>query len=217
MLDEFAHRTFNHDPCALYSTDQPVRAWRAATVGSLAGRLELGGSQAVPIFDSIDQFHFVESAQDRPADVLTVALQSFPIPAQDSSWDDILEFREAEHDKHWALRRFLHSIATKNQSEAETRDDVEWTLNEYTKAMAFHNLKASGGFFEVYVIPAIEVIEDVAKFNWSKIAKGALSVRKRQLELTEAEMRAPGRECAYLFDARKRFGGLPDKERQSSV
>jgi hypothetical protein len=44
------------------------------------------------------------------------------------------------------------------------------------------------------------------KFNWSKIANGALQVQKRKIELMEAEMRAPGRECAYVFDARKRFG-----------
>lgn len=62
---------------------------------------------------------------------------------------------------------------------------------------------------EVCVIPAIEIIEDIAKFNWSKIAKGALSVKKRQIELMEAEMKAPGRECAYVFDARKRFGSQP--------
>ena len=39
------------------------------------------------------------------------------------------------------------------------------------------------------------------------IAKGALSVWKRKIELLEAEMKAPGRECAYVFNARKRFGG----------
>jgi hypothetical protein len=31
-------------------------------------------------------------------------------------------------------------------------------------------------------------------------------VKKRKVELLEAEMKAPSRECAYVFDARKRFG-----------
>jgi hypothetical protein len=35
--------------------------------------------------------------------------------------------------------------------------------------------------------------------------KGVLSIKKRKVELMEAEMKAPGRECAYVFDARKRF------------
>ena len=50
-----------------------------------------------------------------------------------------------------------------------------------------------------------DIIENLVKFNWSKIAKGALQVSKRKVELMEAEMKAPGRECAYVFDARKRF------------
>ena len=39
-----------------------------------------------------------------------------------------------------------------------------------------------------------------------QIAKGALALRKRKIVLLEAEMTAPGKECAYLCDARKRFG-----------
>jgi hypothetical protein len=75
-----------------------------------------------------------------------------------------------------------------------------------TTAMKLHHLKAGNSFVEVYVIPVIELVEDLAKFNWSKIAKGALSVNERQVELMEAEMKAPGRECAYVFEAQKRFG-----------
>lgn len=59
---------------------------------------------------------------------------------------------------------------------------------------------------EAYVIPALELVEDLVRFKWSKIAKGAVVVKKRNLELLEAEMKAPGRECAYVFDARRTFG-----------
>lgn len=68
-----------------------------------------------------------------------------------------------------------------------------------------HDIKASQSFIDVFVISPLEIIENLVKFNWSKIAKGALSVQKRKVELLEAEMKAPGRECAYVFDARKRF------------
>jgi hypothetical protein len=40
----------------------------------------------------------------------------------------------------------------------------------------------------------------------SKIAKGIMVVKKRKVELLEAEMKAPGKECAYVFEARKKFG-----------
>ena len=79
-------------------------------------------------------------------------------------------------------------------------------LNEYSNAMRVHRIKASQSFVDVFVICPLEIIENLIKFNWSKIAKGMLSVQKRKVELLEAEMKAPGRQCAYVFDARKRFG-----------
>jgi hypothetical protein len=138
--------------------------------------------------------------------VLQLATEMLPFPADDNSFEDLINFRAAEKDKLWTFRRFLNSLTTRALSEAEVRDELEWFLNEYAMAMKLHNLKAGSSFVEVYIIPAVELAEDIAKFNWSKIAKGALSVKKRQIELLEAEMDARGRECAYVFDARTRFG-----------
>lgn len=138
--------------------------------------------------------------------VLRLALNSLPIPGNDAAWQDILDFKSEGHDKQWGLRRFLQTLATKAQTEAEIKDDLEWMLNEYTTAMKLHHLKASQSFVDVFVITPLEIIENLVKFNWSRIARGALQVQKRKIELMEAEMKAPGRECAYIFDAQKRFG-----------
>jgi hypothetical protein len=137
---------------------------------------------------------------------MRVALDMLPAPGSDAPWESILELKTETFDKQWSFHRFLRALATKNQTETEIRDDIKWTLNEYTKAMAVHKIKAAQSFVDVFVISPLEIIENLVKFNWSKIAKGALQVRKRKVELIEAEMRAPGRECAYVFDARKRFG-----------
>ena len=101
---------------------------------------------------------------------------------------------------------FLSDLCTKDQSEAEIDERIMYTIRQYERAMELHHLKASQSFVDVFVISPLEIIENVVKFNWSKIANGALSVEKRKVELMEAEMKAPGKECAYIFDARKRFG-----------
>ena len=138
--------------------------------------------------------------------VLKIALEHFPTPGPSSAWQDILDFKKEMHHKQWDFRRFLHTLSTKTQTEAEIRDDLEWTVNEYARTMNIHHMKTGQSFTDVYVIPVIELAEDLVKLNWSKIAKGALSVSKRRVELMEAEMKAPGRECAYIFEAQKRFG-----------
>ena len=140
--------------------------------------------------------------------VLAVALEALPVPDDQCSWQDILEFKDDLREKQWGFRRFLEALSTKHQTEAEIRDQLEWSLNEYTKAMNLHHIKASQSFVDVFVISPLELIENLVKFNWSKIAKGMLQVGKRKVELMEAETRAPGRECAYVFDARKKFGEM---------
>jgi hypothetical protein len=137
--------------------------------------------------------------------VLRVGLEQLPLPDDSSPFEDVIDFKIEAQDKQWAFRRFLHTLSTKPQSEAEIRDDFEWCLDEYAKTMRLHHLKSTQGFVEVYLIPAVEILEDIAKLNWSKIGRNILSVKKRKVELLEAELKAPGRECAYVFEARKRF------------
>lgn len=74
--------------------------------------------------------------------VLRVAIDAFPVPGDACSWQDILDFKTDERDKLWGFHRFLNSLATKKQTEAEVRDDIEWTLKEYRKATEIHRLKA---------------------------------------------------------------------------
>lgn len=142
----------------------------------------------------------------REETVLTVARDLFPCPDGSCAWQDILDFKAEMHEKQWAFRRFLNTLATKQQTEAEIRDDLEWSVSEYAKAMELYKIKASQSFVDVFVLSPLEFLENLVKFNWSKIARGALQVQKRKVELMEAEAKAPGRECAYVFDARRRFG-----------
>ena len=152
----------------------------------------------------------VEAVLPKPAvqTVLSVAFSYFPAPNPESAWEDVLNFKAELAEKKWGFRRFLQSLASRQPRQAEIRDEIEWTLHEYRKSMRIHHLKADQSFLEVYVIPAMEVVEEIVKLNWSKIAKGTLSARKRQIELMEAEMKATGRECAYIFEAQQRFGPL---------
>lgn len=174
--------------------------------------LEAKGIEAVGIFNSRRKVNFGSPLnksgreQVQVGRVLQVAFSALPVPHEDCPWQDILEFRNEVRDKKWAFRRFLKSLATKELAELELREEVEWMVSEYTKAMQIHRLKASRGFIDVFIVSPLEIIENLLKFNWSKIAKGAVSVKQRKIELLEAELKAPGKECAYVFEARKRFG-----------
>lgn len=136
-------------------------------------------------------------------EIASIALHGLPVPDQSVAWEDILSFRAESRDKQWGFRRWLHAMATKKQTEAEIRDDIEWSLNEYAKELDRFKLKRSVSFMETYVIPTVEALES---FKPSSFLKGIVSIKKRKIELLEAEGRGPGREVAYVFDARRRFG-----------
>jgi len=143
-------------------------------------------------------------------DVTRIVVSSFPVPGDQTSFEDILAFKQEMPGKNWNPHRFINALATQQRTEAEIRDDFEWSLNEYTNAMRLNRIKAAQSFVDLFVITPLEIIENLVKMNWSKIAKGALQVRKRQVDLLEAEMKAPGRECAYVFDSIERFGRASD-------
>lgn len=203
---------------ALYSKDPEVSSRELEYISEnadmeirdVACTLEKEGHHSVPIVfrplndlpDSKTRFNSIMT--------LRVATNTLPVPHADSPWEDILAFQHEMRTQQWAFRRFLSATATKVKTEPEIADEIEWMVEQYSKAMAIYKLKASQSFVDVFVITPLEIIESLVKFNWSKIAKGALQVSKRKVELMEAEMKAPGRECAYVFDARQRFGRRQD-------
>jgi hypothetical protein len=148
------------------------------------------------------------TADARPSSMETavsVVVEEFPTPNEMCAWQDILDFKSELLDEHWGFRMFVKDLATKQQSEGEIRERLSYTLNQYSKLMKVNKIKERHSFVEVYVIPGIELAEDVAKFNLSKIAKSALAVQKRKLEIVEAKRKGPGAECGYVFEARERF------------
>jgi hypothetical protein len=146
------------------------------------------------------------SADGRTEQVLSIALEAFPAPDETCAWQDILAFKADLRDKHWDFRHFLRTLATKPPADSDFQEEIEYFVNRYQRAMEAHKLKASRTAFEAYVIPAIEFLEDSFKFKVSKLAKLVVSAKYRKIELLDAELKAPGFECAYVFEVRKRFG-----------
>ena len=136
---------------------------------------------------------------------LRVVLDSLPVPSETCPWDEIIDYKGERGNELWGLRRFLRSLSEKHYTEAELRDEIEWSLYQYQSAMEIHRLKTTPTALELILLPPVEIIENLVKFNWSKILKGAVSLSRRKIRLLEAEMHAPGRECAYIFHAQERF------------
>ncbi len=151
MLDFEMATTFNMffgDGRTAYKVSEDY--WSRRLASALTDK---NGINTVPIFSELQQTHAgpMENAMEQT--VLSVAFQKLPVPDESCAWQDILDFKRESHVKLWGFRRLLDTLATKPQTEDEIRDEIEWSLNEYTEAMKLHHLKAGTSFVEVYVIP----------------------------------------------------------------
>jgi hypothetical protein len=139
--------------------------------------------------------------------VFQIAINHFPVPGPLSAWEDIFDFKKEVHAKQWDFRRFLSSLATKQRSETEARDEFEWMLNEYREGMKKRRIKIVESAVAALVVPAIDLIFNTSGNHTPALVAAGLAINKLRVELLEGEMKAPGRECAYVFEAQKRFGG----------
>jgi hypothetical protein len=139
---------------------------------------------------------------------LGVVFEAFPVPDDQTPWEQILEFKRDPDTTRQvlALRRWASRVARQLLPAAELHDEIEWLVREYEAHMRLHRLKVTGGVLETVVTSVAEVVENLAKLKLTAAAKGLFSFRQRRIQLLEAERQAPGRELVYLVRARREFG-----------
>jgi hypothetical protein len=71
--------------------------------------------------------------------------------------------------------------------------------------MKLHKMKANTETVEVLVKLLPETIENLIKLKFSKIPEPFFAFKKRQINLLEAELNAPGREMSYIIKTQKTF------------
>lgn len=148
--------------------------------------------------------HFPEAS---PRQVLEVILPKIPVPSETTSWEEIIEFRNDpdSHAKFLAMRDWMNEVAKNKLSPVEIEQKAEYLLNQYEQHMKLHKMKTRPGVFQTTIVSGTEVIENLIKLKWSKVAKKLFSFREHQIELLETELKATGRELAYVVKARNRF------------
>lgn len=170
----------------------------------------LGGMRAVSVSAPRIEIDKLLGVHASKGDVIRVALNGMPQPSADTSLEHIIQFRtdtETKKKMH-ALRRWIQTMTARQLPEQEASEELEWLVRQYEEHMHLHKLKANRGIVEVFITTTAEVAEDLIKFRWGKLAKLPFAVSHKKIDLLEAEMKAPGREIAYLVEARKRFASL---------
>lgn len=140
-------------------------------------------------------------------DVFQIAINKLPLPNNETPWEQLIDYRvDPENQKNLLnLRRWIKKISAENISPIEIEEEIEWLISEFQNHMKVHKMKANTETLEVMIKAPLEIIENLIKLKLSKIPEPLFALKKRQINLMEAELNAPGREMAYIIKAKDTF------------
>jgi hypothetical protein len=162
---------------------------------------------ATSVFGSMNALTASSNSISRKSEVLDVILSGVPIPSEDTSWEQIIDFRSDpdSRGKFLALQTWITDMVHGDLTSSELSEKLEYLLHEYGQHMKLHQMKANAGVFQTITTFGAELAENLMKLKLRNTADLLFSAKTRKIALLEAELNAPGREIAYIFRARERF------------
>jgi hypothetical protein len=162
-------------------------------------------TEAYPIFSN--SFPVTQTSLATRSDVMAIVLAALPVPDDLSPWEQIIDYRNDADSvgKFLAIRNWINEVARGALTPVEIEQKLEYLLSEYQRHLDFHKMKTSRSMLEILVVSAAELLEDTVKFKWGKLAKGLFAIKKRRVDLLEAELTGPGSELAYIIKAHETF------------
>ena len=183
-----------------------------ATARASAARFDaLEGFTAVPIIPQPKEQNYL-LPDTRITDVAQLILQSLPVPDDVTPWETILDFRRDEKTRE-QLARFtrwsrdaVRRLIEEDVSFEKLKDEYAGMTDDYRQHMKVHKLKYKTSIVETIVTLGAEFAENLLKLKFKDLAETFFQVRHNRIALMEAELKAPGREIAYVVTAQERFG-----------
>jgi hypothetical protein len=139
--------------------------------------------------------------------VWRVVLTEMPALDTKAPWEDVLSFRAEKRTQHLIrkLRLWIRKTVAEEWSPSELEDEVRELVYEYGNHLGIARLSGGRGIWEFLITGAAELVEDVVKLRFGKIAKLATAMIDRKVRFLEEEAKAPGRELALIPEMKQRF------------
>lgn len=165
------------------------------------------GLDACSISTCLSFPHLPKTTPESEPNVFHVVLNTLPMPDDTVSWEEVLEYRSDpdSYSKFLALRNWIKDVSKNKLTPIEIEQKLEYLMDQYDRHMKVHKMKTTAGTLETIVVSTAEILEDLVKFKWGKMAKSLFSFRQRKVALLEGELKAPGSEIAYIVKSKEAF------------
>jgi hypothetical protein len=151
--------------------------------------------------------YLYEIPNSRKVDVIDLVINKFPIPNQETPWENICDYRNNPESKKYLLnlRRWISKMSATTLSTLEIEDEFEGLINDYQAHMNLHKMKTDTVSFQALITLPLGLIENLLNLRISKLTEPFFVLRKRKLSLLEAELTAPGKELTYIIKTQDEF------------
>lgn len=200
-------------------TEQGRRLWESlSTLFGLQAReiciqlRILKGLDAYPVLSSLIPSR--DTNQSCKATVVQIVLNEFPVPNEQTPWEQINEFRSdaASRAKFFALKDWINDVARMNLPTAEVEDKLKARISDYETHMKVHKLKWKLDTLKIIACAEAGFLTTAKLTGWSTLVTAAgmivtpfFTIKQQHVKLMEAEQNAPGREIAYIVKTRESF------------
>jgi hypothetical protein len=142
---------------------------------------------------------------EKKNDVFKFLLSKFPIPHENTSWEQIIDFRSDQDSqrKYYALVHWVNTVASSNRPISEIEDEFNYLYSQYERHFRIHKMKTNFTTWEMIVAAGIDAITSFQGFK--TFAKSLVSLSKERVSLLEQELKLSGSEIAYIHKATQTF------------
>lgn len=202
--DKLTDRSFTQDDLAARAADLDIYGIELVTRMTATYYRDKEQLHATPLLKRMSTPAFALPDER----VIQIVLPEFPMPSEDTPWDDVLAFRDEAHTA-WSLRSlqaWVRKAATSPLSATELQDELQSLIADFTEYMRLRKVAAEHAQISTLVVGTATLLEDLLKLRLSKIVKTLFERRQRAVTLLKEEMSAPGHEVAFIIKAKARFG-----------
>jgi len=178
---------------------------------------------AYPIFTMPCGCSPFESTEANKNEVVEISLKALPMPNYSTPWEQIIEYRSDPDSKikFSRLRNWMSKVAQKKNSPTEVEEECATLIDEYKQHMETHKIKTTLDTLKTIVVAEIGLFTG----GWlagmgtlpglvGMVANPLYSIKQRRTELTAAELKAPGKELAYIVKSNESFLEHEDNEQE---
>ncbi len=138
--------------------------------------------------------------------VVSIILDQIPI-IPDMPYDEVLDFRQDPVAKrlHNRLMAWVVRSSTFDQDPKLINLEIEEAIVEYREFTSRQTKRQKLLQIEMILKLPLDVIESLLKLSPSKGIASIIDIRRRKIDLYEAELKGPGNQFAYLREIEKHF------------